>query len=42
MEHRTQSAALGLSDGSLEQTCATALRLYGLAALEVAPIHDGG
>lgn len=38
---RTQSAALGLGGESLEQTCAAALRLYGLAAEEVAPLLDG-
>jgi hypothetical protein len=42
VEPRTQSAPPGLSGGSLEQTCAAALNLYGLAALEVAPILDGG
>ena len=41
VEPRTQSAPPGLSGGSLEQTCAAALNLYGLAALEVAPILDG-
>lgn len=36
-----QSAVLGLGGESLKRTCAAALRLYGLAAEEVAPLPDG-
>ncbi|MDQ4127530.1 MAG: nucleotidyltransferase domain-containing protein [Actinomycetota bacterium] len=36
-----QSQALGLGGESLGQTCASALRLYGLAAEEVASLLDG-
>lgn len=36
-----QSAALGLGGESLGQTCASALRLYGLAAEEVGSLLDG-
>lgn len=36
-----QSAALGLGGESLERTCAASLRLYGLAAGEVAPLFSG-
>ena len=35
-----QSAALGLDGENLEQTCAAAMRLYGIAAEEVAHLLD--
>ena len=38
---RVQSAALGLNNETLEESCAAALELYGLAAGEVAPLFDG-
>lgn len=37
---REQSAALGQGDETFEETCTAALRLYGLAAGEVAPLLD--
>jgi len=38
--HRKQAAALGQGDETFEETCKAALRLYELAAVEVAPLLD--